>query len=412
MDLNKVKIQKHRNSDDQNLVDGCNEVQRLGIEGERYIKFKYHILNDEEYLNSIYIVDSGGIYIVDSDGIEHMKIERIPEGIYNYIVFLNDSNEFIMTLTLFNPQEIATKHIHLYNRLNPDNPNFDSYILSGELDLKYNDPMYRITDYGESYNIIFNDSSSFYWFNPINFKKEVFIQILKDIIPELEETLTMELPENWQNSSDRTWEKYIIEKVKLYGIDQLHRPFAMINSYQNFKKLLEQTENDNPILRKNAYVRLATMHNSNFNNEKSIYIDEINKLMKLIFSSLSYYKDIDGTIEFGEVEKVITNNMFFRDLCNEQLESVNDCVEGKEVLVREGNINEAYYNKKGIMGSCEECGEDQYKIDFPMDSSRCVDKYNVYSDEMSEFLERFNIYDDYDDCEQNRNKTGHLCDFF
>lgn len=323
----------------------CREVSKFGIEdaSEKYVKLKYKLDDDESYFNPIIRVTSSEIKLGISSG---TVIERIPEGVYNYIVFLNDRDEFIMILCLFNPQEIGSKHASMYNRL-PDNSDYRNYILSGELDLKY--------DSSGEYFIVFNDSSSFYWFCKINFKKDVFLRVLKDIVNKLEDPhidislkKKVELKDDWKDNEHRGWEKYIIEKLKIYGygnIVPLNYPFSAFYRYSNFKKTLFDTDIAN---RRIAYERISTAQNIKFESE-SIYTDEINKLMNTIFSELN----VKGSIKFVEkIEKTITNDMFFTDFC-------------------EKNSG-------------------------------------------SDFLKRFKIYNNYDDCEKenDENSSEHLCDYF
>jgi hypothetical protein len=402
MEIKKVKIPSKKLVGDRLLEKQCTQLRKLGIEDDKYVNFTYHLKDDNDYFNPIYIIKSDGIYIYLKGN--YNIVDKLPPGIYNYILFQNDRNEYILTVSLFNPREIGTKHIMIYNRLDADNTDFDYFILSGELNLKYDD---------DQYHIIFNDESSFYWFTDINFKKYLFIQILKSLIPDLEKVFSSD--EKLLTTKDRYWEKYLKERLTEFGITCKETPFRMAAyNYKIFKKKLEKTDSDNYIEKKNAYSMLASLGVFNFEKE-SIYNSELNKLMKHVFSTLMYFSSNPGTIYFGNVDMEITDEMFFKDLCYKDIALIDSCNVGDGILIREGDMDSPYYNKRGVIDSCDECEEDDYyRINFrdPELDSKCIKKYDIYKMNMSEFLDRFSVFNSEEDCYENRDKVNHLCDYF
>ena len=57
---------------------------------------------------------------------------------------------------------------------------------------------------------------------------------------------------------------------------------------------------------------------------------------------------------------------------------------------------------------------DYYRINFrdPELDSKCIKKDDIYKMNMSEFLDRFSVFNSEEDCYENRDKVNHLCDYF
>ena len=406
-------------------ISKCHNFSRhLDPPNEKYVKISYNLKKDINKQNlhiPIYILKNNNTYIQDADN-TLIKTD-IPNGVYNYILFQNIKDEYILVLSLFNPQEIGTKHNMIYNRLDSSNTDYDHFLISGELN-------YNVV--GGVYTIEFNDESSLYWNHEnINLKIELFLHVLRIIVLEL---ISMDIDINMSNKVQVIngkevkvplhkripfWKKYITDHMRTQGF--IYHP--MFSTFKSLKDALQKIT---------AYSKSKDIRQvaGCFDIEEgySLYKIELNKLMSNAIQHLHFFKDISGTISYTKhINKPITNEQYFSEKCYDDL---GECVVGSDVIVKVGTRGTKFYNKRGKILNCnpdmtiQEFRKAQgyttddpdpdmtfhearvytpsipkYTVQFTDTSlgTKNVDKNKVYS--RSALIDELYVYDDYDSCE-------------
>lgn len=184
-------------TDEQILADRSNS-QNLQINDctqradNKWVNIKYNVdeIPFDSNLAPIKIFKKGSSSLAD-----------LENGVHNFILFWDETNkEYILTTSLFNAFEFATKHYMISQRLGERVP--PKFILSGEIEVTDHMP----TEFHDTSSFFYNSSGT-------NFKKGFLIHYLTEFmkIPENKELADS----NFKEFKEKFWEDVFFNKEEV-----------------------------------------------------------------------------------------------------------------------------------------------------------------------------------------------------